>query len=260
MLEILRTEENGVEFFTVATTGESGMSQRGLARACGVVHSTIQKLEKRVATKSAPKRLKRFEGKVLRVAPKINGLPIIYNVAFSSAVIKYYAYSGKEQAQDIDDAIGEIGLTSFIHSKTKYLPEQYKAAPEAHLKINQILDVPKKFHPLFGNERCNKIATFLRTSRGSIKMANWWIRFVYFNLSENDWAKLNRENPIINGSRKYAIHQWIDENFAQKYKELFDALLVIVDCVRDEYEFRLMFNRKFSGQQSIFGISDFASE
>ena len=50
MLEILRTEENGVEFFTVATTGESGMSQRGLARACGVVHSTIQKLEKRVAT------------------------------------------------------------------------------------------------------------------------------------------------------------------------------------------------------------------
>ena len=44
MSEIIRVEEDGVEFFTVATTGESGMSYSGLAKLCGIDKTTISRL------------------------------------------------------------------------------------------------------------------------------------------------------------------------------------------------------------------------
>jgi ribosome-binding protein aMBF1 (putative translation factor) len=43
---VMRAEQNGVEFYTVEATGESGMSQSGLAALVGVDQSTISKLEK----------------------------------------------------------------------------------------------------------------------------------------------------------------------------------------------------------------------
>jgi hypothetical protein len=42
--DILRQEIDGIEYFTVASTGESGMSQRGLSRLCGVRLSTVQNI------------------------------------------------------------------------------------------------------------------------------------------------------------------------------------------------------------------------
>ena len=58
MSEIIRVEEDGVEFFTVATTGESGMSQSGLARLCGVDEGAVRKLLKLVRTSSSDEFLK----------------------------------------------------------------------------------------------------------------------------------------------------------------------------------------------------------
>jgi len=42
--EFIRTEQNGIEYFTIVATGESGMSQSGLARACGISRQSIIKL------------------------------------------------------------------------------------------------------------------------------------------------------------------------------------------------------------------------
>ncbi|NKB16929.1 MAG: hypothetical protein HC770_00405 [Pseudanabaena sp. CRU_2_10] len=43
-MNITRVERDGVEFFTINATGESGMSESGLARLCGVTHQAINKL------------------------------------------------------------------------------------------------------------------------------------------------------------------------------------------------------------------------
>lgn len=200
MSEILRTEENGVEYFTVVETGESGMSQRGLARACGVDENTIRYLVKSITSnnlrnKSTQKRFKRFVGEDLSLRNKIpnkNGGAIkALNAKFCFAVIKHYAVEGYDTAEITLDSVGEIGITAFIHQKTGHTPKQYIAAPQAHLTISQIMDKPRVFEPLFGNTQCNKIAKFLNTHRTSPKMAQWWIRFVYYNLSKEDWEKLN---------------------------------------------------------------------
>lgn len=42
-MNITRVERDGVEFFTVDETGESGMSESGLARLCGVSPVSIHK-------------------------------------------------------------------------------------------------------------------------------------------------------------------------------------------------------------------------
>jgi len=43
-MDILRRESKGIEFFSVQTTGESGMSQSGLARMCGVTQKAVDNL------------------------------------------------------------------------------------------------------------------------------------------------------------------------------------------------------------------------
>ena len=40
-MNITRVERDGVEFFTIDATGESGMSESGLARLCGVAQQSM---------------------------------------------------------------------------------------------------------------------------------------------------------------------------------------------------------------------------
>lgn len=40
-MNITRVERDGVEFFTIDETGESGMSESGLACLCGVAPSSV---------------------------------------------------------------------------------------------------------------------------------------------------------------------------------------------------------------------------
>lgn len=186
-ITVLRTEREGVEFFTIAATGESGMSQSGLARACGISKQSLSELvaklnplHKASATvlkpstskglapsgKSSQKALKPSSGKGFTPSGKApskwlepfkgNDLTLVtnysnpdantrnvtvYTAEFCAAVIKHYAYSGSETAQNFDSSLGVIGLTSYIQSQTGWLPEEFKAAPKEHSKLDQFLSL-----------------------------------------------------------------------------------------------------------------------
>ena len=66
---------------------------------------------------------------------------MIYTAEFCAAVIKHYAYSGSETAQDFDFSLGVIGLTSYIQSQTGWLPEEFRAAPKEHDKLDRFLSL-----------------------------------------------------------------------------------------------------------------------
>jgi predicted transcriptional regulator len=72
MSEIIRVVEDGVEFFTMTATGESGMSQSGLARLCGVSSQAVNKLIDSVVTSCAPEFLKPLESKTLTLVTSVN--------------------------------------------------------------------------------------------------------------------------------------------------------------------------------------------
>ena len=113
---ILKTEENGIEYYTVAATGESGMSDRGLARACGKRLQTIQGAIADMNKYSPPLWLDRFKGKEL-VLIKEKDLTV-YKADFCLAAIAHYAFKGSEKAQDFYFLIADIELTRFIQCKT----------------------------------------------------------------------------------------------------------------------------------------------
>lgn len=185
-ITVLRTERDGVEFFTILATGESGMSQTGLARACGVSRQALIKIEQALVTKLPSKSLKPsvskgfnpvtktpskslkpsvskgfnsvtkapsewlqpFVGKDLNLSgnyQKNGGVVKVYSAEFCAAVIKHYAYSGSKTAQDFDSSLGVIGLTSYIQSQTKWLPEEFKAAPKEHDKLAELLSLAKEW-------------------------------------------------------------------------------------------------------------------
>jgi hypothetical protein len=201
---IVRVERNGIEYFTVKATGECGMSQRGLARAAGVSHSAIQKLEKNLATKAPSKRLERFVGKDLNLATtfKKNGGDVaIYHVAFCSAVIKHYAYLGNEIAQSTDEATGEIGLTSYIQSVTGWLPAEFKAAPEAHDNLSRILDRPDPWKAFYEKDFCDQVFKWFG--------AKFYWDYIYNQFTPEEICKINLLNPPRNGVRPHKIHQFI---------------------------------------------------
>lgn len=120
-MDILRYESEGIEFFTVQATGESGISHRGLAILCGVTHTEINKLVNNLETKQAPKRLKAFSDKDLHLETKHHkkgGVVKILRADFCAAVIKHYALEGREIAEHSMDKFMTLGINTWIQSTT----------------------------------------------------------------------------------------------------------------------------------------------
>lgn len=65
---LVRVVKDDVEFFTVAATGESGMSVSGLAILCGVSKQSVSKLLNNLSTKSPSKWLDSFTGRDLNLS------------------------------------------------------------------------------------------------------------------------------------------------------------------------------------------------
>ena len=120
-MSILRYESNGIEFFTIQATGESGISHSGLAILCGVSKQAIDKLVKNLPTKQAPKRLKAFTQKDLHLPTKHHkkgGAVKILRADFCAAVIKHYALEGREIAEHSMDKFMTLGINTWIQSIT----------------------------------------------------------------------------------------------------------------------------------------------
>jgi hypothetical protein len=146
---VLRTESNGIEFFTVVATGESAVSIRGLARMSGVPFENVRRWFSDLTHAGVPKWLKPLQTlplnlthEVVKNGKEIKPIPAKAASKFLSLVAKNLK---TDAALDSLDAIAEIGLTSYIQSKTGWLPEEFKAAPAAHKKLDSLLDLAKEW-------------------------------------------------------------------------------------------------------------------
>jgi hypothetical protein len=122
--------------------------------------------------------------------------------------------------------------------------------------INRVMDKPRKHHALFGDDKMDTIASFLKVGRNHQKLANWMWTFIYHTFSAEERASLDRNNPIQpNGHRKQTIHQWLELNSTEQHKAHFDKVLLIVDSCPSEQEFNDLYarlvNRQF--QQRLLG-------
>ncbi|HEY9799210.1 MAG TPA: hypothetical protein V6D25_02540 [Leptolyngbyaceae cyanobacterium] len=163
--DLLRhVDPDGAEYFTVKATGQSGMSQAGLARFVGVSDSKISRWVRRVqeadiAENSLPKCLKPFAGCSLVLTDYFDseGRNILTD-GFCAAIIEYYASYSKQvnkesqaKAQQTLDWIQHLGMRLFIHKKTGWksnysssssVEDNFEKELETHrlrLSVRQIL-------------------------------------------------------------------------------------------------------------------------
>ena len=131
-MTITRAIRDNVEFFTVDDTGESGMSESGLAVLCGVSQQSVNKLLRSlVTTNGETNALKaRLDGKIW-LQPrglsalergKITNLAIVRAKA-CAAVVEHYAFESRYRTEDATFAyrkFAELGITAWIQEMTEW--------------------------------------------------------------------------------------------------------------------------------------------
>jgi hypothetical protein len=131
-MNITRVERDGVEFFTIDETGESGMSESGLAILCGVSHQAVNKvIRSLLATWEQDKSLEPQRNKGVRLQPsKDSKTPRGHNADISliraeacSKVIEHYAFESKYKTPEALFAYRKFataGITSWIQQQTDW--------------------------------------------------------------------------------------------------------------------------------------------
>ena len=130
MSQIIRVVEDGVKFFTVEETGESGMSYSGLAKFSGVSQPSISRLVDNLIKDVAPKRLKPWPGKELHLMQeyvKRGGKVKILRSDFCTATVKHYAFEGSEIAEYSLEKFADAGMLIWIQDVTGWQPQERKA-------------------------------------------------------------------------------------------------------------------------------------
>jgi len=146
-MEIIREQENGIEFYTIELTGQSGMSQTGLAEFAGVTRGAISDLEDILKTKAPSEYLEPFVGKLLTLEitdPTINGKPIgnlkIYKASYCAAVLKHYATRKPIVEIAVFSLLKfvEIGINAWIQEVTGWRKRVETIQPHTDVYLNRI--------------------------------------------------------------------------------------------------------------------------
>ena len=143
-MNIVRCEQDGVEFFTVEATGESGMSQSGLAVLCGVSKSTIGRL----LAKMMNSELLQSEGSESLKGFIDNSFYLLYNFeknggsvkilrsAVCAAIIQHYAFAGKKEAQAAWMKFTSSGIDTWVQGITGWKNNYQQSSSQPTVQAN----------------------------------------------------------------------------------------------------------------------------
>lgn len=132
MAQIIRVVEDGVEFFSIESTGESGMSQSGLAKLCGVTRQAIDKLLNSLSTSDCPEFLKPLQGKELTVTTSLKQYKnaTIVKDEVCAVILEWYAFESQrpnDTARYSYRKFAKLGIRSWIQTITGWESQQNQA-------------------------------------------------------------------------------------------------------------------------------------
>ena len=146
-MELIKKEENGIEFYTVDLTGQSGMSQSGLAILAGVSQQALSSLEKTLTSRAPSEPLEVFVGKPLTLTIEnvtINGKNpgnlTIYKASYCAAVLKHYASEPRSNPIAIKTSLRfmEMGITGWIQDITGWKTRVKELKPHTDVYIKRL--------------------------------------------------------------------------------------------------------------------------
>lgn len=140
-MDLIRREEGEgeerVEFYTVILTGQSGMSQSGLAILAGVTQQALSQLERTLTSRAPSEWLEPFVGKKATLTiddPKIDGKSVgnlkVYKSSYCAAVLKHYSEIERQEKKESRPAtyslvrFAEKGIDTWIQEITGWRQQQ----------------------------------------------------------------------------------------------------------------------------------------
>ena len=144
--------ENIAKDLTVNEHGQIFVSRRGTARLSGVSQTAIQKIIAKIegGNPTAPKIFESFVGQSFQG----DNLPDI----LVSAIIKYFAYQGRETAQQTDMVLGAIGLRTIGQKILGFESVQKRTLTQAEIIDLCCLPVPSDWQRRFPEEYYSELS------------------------------------------------------------------------------------------------------
>jgi hypothetical protein len=239
--KILHVEENGVEYFTVIATGESGISVTGLSELTEIARRTLGGWLNNLGERKTVKGLESLLGKDLYLGEtpeKRGGKVKAVKAEYAYEILEFAAYErqSKKARQTLKDC-GVIGLNSFIQSKTNWLPDEYQSSQESRNRINRILERKCPYNALYQKDVCDR-------AFGWFGCQFYWLYF-YFWMSQQEKCDVDKRNPPINGRRKTKIHQWIEPETKERLRDKAIELGALILSARSKQQFIELFQNRY---------------
>ncbi len=266
MVNLIKPDSSGensstTEFYTVEASGNSGMSQSGLAVLCGVSQPAISGLENTLISRAPSKWLEPLVGKDLTLISNegenltVNGQPVgnlkIYRANVCAAIIQHYAFQGNEVAQYSMSQFLTLGVNVWIQGITgwqqaspqNYVPYWYQRLTLFTTKTR----VPDGWWSVF-----EELAKLMREMEG--------FGYVLPDVSPTTGKKIT---PDISIGKMFCSHMRAEghdvDGVVQKYTHYYpDGRVINANIYPDEWigNFRSWFNAVWKQERLVKYLGD----
>ena len=214
MAKVVKLDLDGIEFYSVLATGESGMSQSGLARIVSTPRQTVEDLLKDlVAGNSRSKCLQPFLSKDLWLPENGSANAKIVKDEVCAAVIEHYAFEARkttDAALQVYRRFAARGIRGWIQEITGWQDERKRYVVNA-LVSESYTAWQKRFEDNFFEE-AYRITGWKRTKSGHPPCMGKFIKkTIYEYLPNGTVEKLEEVNPRLKSGRRRKHHQHCKE-------------------------------------------------
>ncbi|MEH2297566.1 MAG: hypothetical protein V7K88_00415 [Nostoc sp.] len=165
-------------------------------------------------------------------------------------IIRYQKRKGKAEAARALDAIGAIGINSFIQAQTGWLPDQYQSSRKQRQEVSRILATPQPWTRMFESEFEEHLAHITKLHKRHIRNGQVYWEFIYNWMTPEEKAKLDIVNPVLtNGRRKYKIHQMLSFETKERLTPHVTSILILMKSANSVAELRRLVQPQYGVDQ-----------
>jgi hypothetical protein len=238
------------ELFTISTTGESGVSLRGLSRLSGIAQKNLSRwFESDLSHSGVPEALKPLQGKALYLSHEVKVRGKVVKAVRSEIAAKIIKYAAiqlqKPEAEIALDSFVGIGLDSFIQGATGYLPEQYQESTlDTRYQITRLVREPNPWKRLYSATTCEKIRSWYFPR-------DFFWKFAYSWMTPDEVEFLNEHNPVIEGiwQRRDRIFQMLSQETLDRLAPEIASLCTLVESSTSRGDFETRWKRIHGADQ-----------
>jgi P63C domain len=245
--------ENIAKEFSVDDNGLGFVSRRGIARLCGVNQTTILKLLKRIKEGDAQSRknplskwLKPYSGQDFEGDAPIPDVLV-------AMVIKHYAKLGKEQAENVDLALGAIGLRVLIQKLLNYRQVEKRQLTQSEIIELCCLPVPTEWQRRFPQDYYDNLSRLTELKAFGSSRPGIWAKhtkeLVYDYLPVGIYDEIKRCKEETGGYDK--LHQFLSEDGLTILEQHQRTLLTLMQASSSITDLKRLLNASCTGNYQL---------